>query len=118
MLIRAGYEISYSCPAPTPMTLLLSVRPERLFDLVTMQRVTATPGVSLRQYRDIFGNIGHRLVAPAGLVTLHADFVIEDSGQPDAVEPSAIAHPVEELPDEVLTYLAGSRYCETQLLSE
>jgi transglutaminase-like putative cysteine protease len=118
MLIRAGYEISYDCPAPTPMTLLLSVRPERMFDLVTMQRITAAPGISLRQYRDIFGNVGHRLLAPAGRTTLRADFVIEDSGLPDAIKSDAIAHPVEDLPDEVLTYLAGSRYCETQLLSE
>ena len=42
MLIRAGYEITYDCPTPTPMNLLLSVRPERLHDLVTMQRITAS----------------------------------------------------------------------------
>ena len=29
MLIRAGYEITYDCPAPTPINLLLSIRPER-----------------------------------------------------------------------------------------
>jgi transglutaminase-like putative cysteine protease len=118
MLIRAGYEISYDCPQPTPMTLLLSVRPERMFDLVTVQRITSFPNVAMRQYRDLFGNVGHRFVAPAGRITLRSDFVIEDSGLPDAVQLEAPAHPVEDLPDEVLPYLVGSRYCETQLLCD
>lgn len=118
MLIRAGYAISYDCLNPTPMTLLLSVRPERMFDLVTVQRITSIPNVEMRQYHDLFGNVGHRLVAPAGRITLRSDFVIEDSGQPDAVELDAPAHAVADLPEEVLPYLVGSRYCETQLLCD
>ena len=120
MLIRAGYEITYDCPAPTPMNLLLSIRPERMRDLVTMQRITATAGgasVPMRQYRDQFGNIANRLLAPAGPTTFRADFVIEDCGQPDPVVPNAAQHPVEDVPDEVFPFLLGSRYCETQLLS-
>ncbi len=27
MQIRAGYEIAYECPQPTPMVLMLSVHP-------------------------------------------------------------------------------------------
>jgi transglutaminase-like putative cysteine protease len=118
MLIRAGYEIQYECPMPTPMTLLLSVRPERLPDLVTPQNIVASGGVKLRPYRDMFGNIAHRLVAPAGAVRFRTDFVIRDSGLPDAVVPGARQHPVEDLPDDVLVFLNGSRYCETQLLSQ
>ncbi|HZC16630.1 MAG TPA: transglutaminase family protein [Caulobacteraceae bacterium] len=117
MLIRAGYRITYDCPAPTPMTLLLSIRPERLADLVTNQQITATGQTPLRPYRDLFGNIAHRLVAPAGPTTFRADFVIDDSGLPDAVEPAAAEHPIDALPDEVLTYLLASRYCETELLA-
>jgi transglutaminase-like putative cysteine protease len=117
MLIRAGYEITYNCPAPTPMTLLLSVRPERLADLVTTQRIAASGRTPLRQYRDMFGNIAHRLVSPAGPTTFRADFVIEDSGLPDPVDPAAIEQPIDDLPDEVLTFLLASRYCETELLA-
>ncbi|HEX4199557.1 MAG TPA: transglutaminase family protein [Caulobacteraceae bacterium] len=117
MLIRAGYKITYDCPAPTPMTLLLSVRPERLVDLVTTHRIAASGQTPLRQYRDLFGNIAHRLVAPAGPTTFRADFVIEDSGLPDPVDWTAVEHPIDELPDEALTFLLASRYCETELLS-
>jgi hypothetical protein len=35
MKIRAGYEISYDCPQPTPMILTLSVHPTRFPDLLT-----------------------------------------------------------------------------------
>ena len=35
MKIRAGYEISYDCPQPTPMILTLSVHPSRIPDLLT-----------------------------------------------------------------------------------
>jgi hypothetical protein len=39
MHIKAGYEIAYDCPAPTPMLLVLSIHPTRLPDLVTPQRI-------------------------------------------------------------------------------
>ena len=116
MRIHAGFEIAYDCPAPTPMTLLLSVRPERAPDLLTSQRITATPATPLHQYRDLYGNVAHRLLAPAGPIAFTADFIIEDSGLPDAVVPDAIQHDIPDLPEEALTYLLGSRYCETQLL--
>jgi transglutaminase-like putative cysteine protease len=115
MLIRAGYDITYDCPAPTPMNLLLSIRPERMAELVTMQRITATAAgasVPMRPYRDLFGNIANRLLAPAGPTTFRADFVVEDCGRSDAIQ-----HPVEDLPDDVIPFLLGSRYCETELLS-
>ena len=116
MRIHAGFEIAYECPAPTPMTLLLSVRPERVGDLLTSQRITASPNTPLHQFRDLYGNIAHRLVAPAGPISFSSDFLIEDSGLPDEVAPDAIQHDVSELPEDTLIYLLGSRYCETQLL--
>jgi transglutaminase-like putative cysteine protease len=117
MLIRAGYEIGFECPAPTPMTLLLSVRPERAADLVTPQTLRMNGASGLSPFRDLYGNVAHRVLAPAGHTVFQAEFVIEDSGEPDPVVPDAIQHPVDEVPVEALIYLLGSRYCETQLLS-
>jgi hypothetical protein len=51
MQIRAGYDISYYCAAPTPMLLVLSVRPERLADLITPQTMTIDPLVQVDEYR-------------------------------------------------------------------
>lgn len=118
MRIRAGYEISYDCPAPTPMLLMLNVRPERTPDLETPDTLRTEPAVAVRQYVDAFGNVCSRLVAPAGRITLSSDFVIRDSGAPDPVCPEAAQEPVEDLPDPVIEYLLPSRYCDLELLND
>jgi transglutaminase-like putative cysteine protease len=118
MRIRAGYEITFECPAPVPMLLMLSVHPSRRGDLVTPDRLTNDRGLPVSQYVDGFGNLCSRVLAPAGYTTFTAAFEIEDSGEPDPVLPDLKLAPVEDLPDEVLIYLLGSRYCETDRLSD
>jgi transglutaminase-like putative cysteine protease len=118
MKIRAGYEIEYECPGPTPMLLVLSVVPERMPDLIGEHTIRFTPDIPAHDYRDMFGNVVTRVVAPPGRLTIAADFLIRDSGLPDAVHPGAQAHPVEALPDDVLVYLLGSRYCDTDRLHD
>jgi transglutaminase-like putative cysteine protease len=73
--------------------------------------------VALRPFQDQYGNLAHRFLAPAGPFSLRAQFLIRDSGRPDPVMIDAPQEPVENLPDEVLIYLLGSRYCETDILS-
>ncbi len=118
MRIRAGYELSYDSPQPTPMLLVVNVHPDRAADLRSPGEITYTPFTPAHVYRDGFGNICTRIVAPVGRVTIATDFIIEDSGLPDPVTPDAVQHPVEELPDEALVFLLGSRYCETDRLSD
>ena len=117
MRIRCGYEIVYDCPAPTPMLLMLNVHPSRLADLETPDNIHTNPHVRLVQYRDTYGNLCSRIVAPPGRMTLSADFIIRDTGAPDQIFPNARQAPVDELPDEVVLFLLGSRYCETDALS-
>ncbi len=118
MHIRVGYDISYYCPSPTPMTLLLNVRPERIADLVTPEIMTVSTGTPVRTFHDDFGNLCTRLLAPPGEIAFSADFIVQDSGLPDPVQLDAIQHPVDDLPNEVLVYLLGSRYCDTQHLMD
>ncbi len=117
MKIRAGFEISYYCFQETPMALLLSVHPDRQADLVTPDQITTRPDVTITEEVGLFGNRVSRLVAPPGLITFNADFVINDSGEPDAQDWSARQVPVADLPTEVLPFLLGSRYCETDKMS-
>ena len=118
MRIRAGYEITFDSPAPTPMLLMLNVRPERLGDLETPDVIRTDPFTPIRQYRDLFGNLCSRIVAPSGRLTLSADFIVRDAGLPEAAAPQALQHPVEALPDGVIPYLMGSRYCDVQELND
>jgi transglutaminase-like putative cysteine protease len=116
--IRAGYDIAFQCFQETPMVLLLSVEPVRVRDLLSEHRIRFSPDVASRDYVDMFGNTCTRIVAPPGLIEIRNDFLIADSGLPDAVAPDARQLEVSELPDDVLIYLLGSRYCDTEKLSE
>jgi transglutaminase-like putative cysteine protease len=117
MKIRAGYEISYDCPQPTPMILQLSVHPSRASDLVTPDHMQFDPPIPTKTYHDVFGNFCHVIRASAGRLTLSANFLVQDDGVPDVIAPQAEQHALEDLPVEVLVYLLGSRYCETDRLS-
>jgi len=118
MKIRAGFTLGYKCVQPTPMLLALNIRPERRTDLLTEQRLAFDPPVPLREYIDGFGNSCGRIVAPAGSITISTAFEIEDSGEPDRVTPDAVQHDIGDLPYDVIVFLLGSRYCETDRLSD
>jgi transglutaminase-like putative cysteine protease len=116
--IRLGYELIYDCPQATPMLLTLNVHFSRVSDLVVPDHMITTPSVPISAYRDSFGNWCSRLVAPAGEIRFSADAVINDSGLPDPVVSTAWQVPVESLPEETLVFLLGSRYCDTERLSQ
>ncbi|KMS51687.1 transglutaminase [Novosphingobium barchaimii LL02] len=50
------------------------------------------------------------------MTTLSCDFTIEDTGLVDRQSPWAVQHEIADLPSDVLMYLVGSRYCETDIL--
>jgi transglutaminase-like putative cysteine protease len=118
MRIRVGYELKYTFPQPTPMILTLSIHYSRAADLVHPDHMFTDPVVPIRAYRDGFGNWCTRIVAPAGQMRIWTDTVVNDTGMTDVIAPGAEQLPVDALPEEVLVYLLGSRYCETDLLSE
>ena len=118
MLIRIGCELVYDCPQPTPMLLVLNVHYTRISDMVVADHLVTSPSVPIRAYRDGFGNWCNRIVAPAGRTRLSASGIVKDTGEPDLVASQALQHAVEDLPDEALVFLLGSRYCETDRLSE
>jgi len=113
VFLRVGYDVTYACPQPTPMMLMLNVHFSRVSDLVVPDQLVVSPSVPVHAYRDLFGNWCMRIVAPAGLTRLRAEGRIYDNGKPDPIAPTARQVPVEQLPEEALTFLLGSRYCET-----
>jgi transglutaminase-like putative cysteine protease len=100
------------------MILNLQVHYTRAADLIRADQMMTDPWVPLTLYRDGFGNWCTRLVAPPGLIRISADGVIHDRGVPEPVIPYAAQASVERLPEETLVYLLGSRYCDTERLSE
>ncbi len=118
MHIRVGYDLIYHCPQGAPMILIVNIHYSRASDIVIPDYLTTEPSVPITAYRDLFGNWCNRIVAPAGQIRLTSRGVLRDSGQPDVVVPSAQQHAVEDLPEETLVFLRGSRYCETDVLSQ
>ena len=116
MLIRAGCELVYQCPQPTPMILMLNIHFTRVSDIVRPDHLVTVPSLPISSYRDSYGNWCSRIVAPAGETRITTDALINDSGLPDTVAPDATQVPVEALPEETLIFLLGSRYCDTERL--
>ncbi len=118
MRILVGCEMTYDLPYATPMIATLNVHSSRVSDLERPDYLVTTPSVPIEGYRDTFGNWCNRLVAPAGRFTLRTDTVVRDHGLWDPADPSSTQWEVQDLPADALLFLLGSRYCETDLLSD
>jgi transglutaminase-like putative cysteine protease len=117
MRIRVGYEFVYNFPQPTPMILTVSIHFSRASDIIVPDHLTTDPLVPVSTFRDGFGNLCTRIVAPAGQFRIKSTGLVRDTGLLDVVVPYASQHAVKDLPEETLVFLLGSRYCETDLLS-
>jgi transglutaminase-like putative cysteine protease len=118
MLINYGSEITFAVAKPTPIISLLDVHPERRADIKAETPFRSAPLLATSTYIDAFGNQCRRFMAPAGEVALRLDGTIADNGRREPVVLTASEIPVERLPHDVLVFLLGSRYCETDKLSQ
>jgi transglutaminase-like putative cysteine protease len=117
MLIRTGYELAISSPQPTPIITRVDIHPDRQRDIGRTVPFATSQPVAWSIYPDSFGNICRQFVAPPGEFSFSAESVVSDSGLPDVIAPGAQESPVQALPPYVTQFLLGSRYCETDLLS-
>lgn len=116
MRIRVGCEFLYEATWPAPTVLLVKARdddPHRILH----ETWRPQPDLPTHDYYDFYGNRSQRLTLPVGPSALIYDAVVEISGDPDEVDTSAIQHPVEELPDDVVIFTLPSRYCLSDALS-
>jgi len=118
MHVRVGYELLYDCPQPTPMILMLSIHHTHVSDIIVPDHLMTEPTTPIEMYRDGFGNWCSRIVAPRGRTRLSTDAILACKDEPDVVADSARQLPVQQLPAETLVFLLGSRYCETDRLSQ
>jgi len=118
MLIRLGFDIQFDLPLDVPFICLVNVHPSRTKDLREPDEFSVEPRLPVTSYVDTFGNRCARFLARKGPLRLYNSTLIEDSGEPDPVSPPAREMPVEDLPEDTLMYLLGSRYCEVDLLSD
>ncbi|MBX3598900.1 MAG: transglutaminase family protein [Rhizobiaceae bacterium] len=118
MLIRLGYEIEVTCEHAMPLVSLLEIHPERQKDIKSRSAIQTSPNIKGQAYKDLYGNLCRRFYVPTGDFRVRYDAVVEDCGEPEEVNPLARQTRVEHLPPDVICYLLGSRYCETDHLSD
>jgi transglutaminase-like putative cysteine protease len=116
--IKVGYELIYDCPQPTPMLLVLHVHYSRASDILVPDHITTDPSVPIVAYRDSFGNWCSRIVAPQGRIRIASAGLVRDSGLPDTVDRTAQQHSIQDLPEDAISFLLASRYCDTEKLSQ
>lgn len=123
MLIKSEFDIQFQLSHPTAMMATLHLHPSlerfvRSGNVLGIEHLAAgaMPGngeqLASREYCDSFGNRCSRFVAPAGLLRLSGDSIVELEENPDPVDVQARQAPVQDLPNEVLRFLLPSRYCE------
>ncbi|MGD8174846.1 transglutaminase domain-containing protein [Marinimicrobium sp. ARAG 43.8] len=111
MWLRIGCEIEFDEGAPAPFILMLRPRSGRQ-QWIARESYTLVPSVPVVEYTDAYGNLCQRLISPPGrfVIRTSADVLTEDNLE---VTPEAPFVPVQDLPDDVLTFLLPSRYCES-----
>ena len=100
------------------MILALWLHPSMQQRIIGSSDIRFVPEPPLETYHDMFGNQFGRVQMPFGATTFWSDCIVENSGQPDEYNWNARQHEIADLPVEVLTYLVGSRYCESDALTQ
>jgi transglutaminase-like putative cysteine protease len=117
MRLRIGYDMAYETSAVTPIICLLNVHQRQAAQLEQPDYIRTEPALPQHTYIDGFGNLCTRLVAPPGLIRIKSDTVFHAIRAIDPVNTEAVQHEIADLPADTLEFLLGSRYCETDLLS-
>ncbi|KKN62084.1 hypothetical protein LCGC14_0515260 [marine sediment metagenome] len=111
MWLRTECDLSFEVTVPTPFILMLRPRSD-LTQWVSRQTYTISPNVPVIEYTDSYGNLCQRLVAPVGKFSVKTSADVLTST--DTSGGSWVGYnEVETLPNDVLTYLLPSRYCES-----
>ena len=113
MLIKIGYDISLNLSVPSAVLCALFVHPDREKDLLAPEDFHIYPDLPVEFYHDMFGNKCARVASGSGDIRFTSNATVRDSGLPDAYEPHAIQHEIQDLPTEVLPYVLPSRYCDS-----
>jgi transglutaminase-like putative cysteine protease len=111
MWLRTKCDITFDVSIATPFILMLRPR-SGLHQWVARESYTISPSVPVFEYTDNYGNLCQRLIATPGEFSIRtsADILTADGID---VCPGAPFDEVQNLPNEVLTYLLPTRYCES-----
>ncbi len=111
MWLRTEFHLTFDITIPTPFILMLRPRND-LNQWVAKQTYKISPIVPVTDYTDHFGNSCQRLVAPEGMFSVSTTAEVYTSAGPSGNSMIGF-NEVQTLPNDVLSYLLPSRYCES-----
>lgn len=112
--LRLGGRFTHESDVSAPALVLIEPRDPSISVLESAW--STDPHFPLRQFTDVFGNEGQRLVIPAGRSVFEYSATVLVDDELDPADPSAPQISPDELPDEALSFLWPSRYCQSDLL--
>ncbi len=118
MKIRVGFEMLYDFPQPTPMIMVLGTHFTRASDVIVPDFLTTDPVVGSRPIATCSATGAAAWLRRPAACALRPTAWFATAGCPIRCVASAVQHAVEDLPADTLVYLLGSRYCETDRLSD
>ena len=111
MWLQTQCRIKFEVSVATPFILMLRPR-SGANQWIASESYTLNPVVPVLEYSDAYGNLCQRLVAEPGFFTIETHSIIRTSPEID-VAPGAEFQEIQHLPNQVISYLLPSRYCES-----
>ena len=112
MWLRTSCSLAFNVTVPTPFILMLRPR-SGAHQWVARESYTLKPSVPVVEFTDSYGNLCQRLIAPPGEFSIRTSADVMTADTID-VGVGAPYDEVQNLPDDVLTYLLPSRYVEAE----
>ncbi|MCX7076321.1 MAG: transglutaminase family protein [Methylococcales bacterium] len=111
MWLRTGCIMTFELSIETPFILMLRPR-SGVEQWVSRESYTVKPSVPVVEFTDNYGNLCQRLIASSGDFSIHTSSDILTAEDIDVCAGAPFEN-IEYLPDNVLTYLLPTRYCES-----
>lgn len=116
MHLRTSCNLKFEIAEPTPFILMLRPRSGSQ-QWVEKEEFKITPSIPVFEFTDGYGNLCQRLIAPPGMFSIDTSAEVITSDFIDQGFDAPFVE-IQNLPDNVLSYLLPSRYCESDFFNE
>ena len=108
---RSSCDLAFDITAPIPFVLMLRPR-SGAQQWIAREEYRLEPSVPVFEFTDNYGNLCQRLIAPTGAFKVRTSAEVMTADDVDQAFGAPFVE-IQNLPDDVLSYLLPSRYCES-----
>lgn len=112
MWLKTSCDLSFEIAAPIPFVLMLRPR-SGAQQWIAREEYRLEPSVPVYEFTDNYGNLCQRLIAPSGIFDIRTAAEVMTSDVTDQGFGAPFVE-IQNLPNDVLSYLLPSRYCESE----